>query len=498
MISQFLDCLSQAGPASQIVLESASARMSRSDLLSAIQRMAEKLQTSGVGTMALHSDNGAAWIISDLACQLAGVRIVPVPLFFSASQIRHAISSSGCDALLTDRKAIISDAGFECAAVVNASCADSTTLYALTPNPDVLLPPGTQKITFTSGTTGTPKGVCLSSNHQFSPASALATVTKLHKPRHLCVLPLSTLLENLAGVYAPLQVGGTVVAPPLDTLGMHGSSGLDIQKLLRSIEQYQPNSLILVPEILNGWVIAAENGWQPPASLQFVAVGGARLAPALLRRARNLGIPAFEGYGLSECASVVSLNVPGAERSGTVGRPLPHLKVSLRDGELIVRGNSFLGYANQPDSWHPESVTTGDLGHMDAEGFIHIDGRAKAQLVTSFGRNVAPEWVESELLAGPLLEYAVVIGDARPYCVALLRPREPSTTDQCISAWIDQVNESLPDYARVREWRRLPKVVEDRPDIPSSSGLPRRENIEHLLRPLIDGMYGAGDRGCNA
>ena len=498
MIGQFLDRLWRAGPASEIVLQSASTLMSRSALLSEVRVQAARLHASGIHTVALHADNGVEWIVSDLACQLAGIRIVPLPLFFSAAQLRHAISGSGADALITDAPAAVSDAGIACTLLTKEPWIGNASLYALEPCPNVMLPPNTQKITFTSGTTGAPKGVCLSGAQLFAVVSSLAALIELPRPRHLCILPLSTLLENLAGVYAPLQRGGTVIVPALDELGLLGSSGLDIGKLLKNVEAYQPNSLILVPEILERMVTAAENGWKPPASLQFVAVGGSKLAPTVLHRARRQGIPALERYGLSECASVVSLNLPGAQRTGSVGRPLPHLQVGLRSGEIVVSGNTFLGYANQPESWHPASVETGDLGHIDTEGFIHIDGRAKAQIITSFGRNVAPEWVESEIMAGPLLQQAFVFGDARPYCVALLQPREASTSDHCISVWINQVNRELPDYARVNRWCRLPQALNDNPDAWSSSGRPRREYVERACHSAIDNMYETENQVCNA
>jgi len=230
---------------------------------------------------------------------------------------------------------------------------------------------------------------------------------------------------------------------------------LDVATLLDCIEQHQPDSLILVPEILKALVVATECGWRPPSSLHFVAVGGGKVATELLRRARFAGLPAFEGYGLSECASVVTLNVPDANHSGSVGRPLPHVRVDIEDGEIVVTGSAFLGYVGQPDTWESGPVHTGDIDHIDDEGFVYVDGRAKSQLITSYGRNVSPEWVESELTATPILQQAVVFGDARPFCVALVHAREASTTDGEIDALIRSTNQRLPDYARIVEWRSV-------------------------------------------
>ena len=471
------------------VLESGSISLSRSELIEKTQNLASQLQAMGIGSVALYVDNGIEWIVSDLACQLAGIRIVPLPLFFSEAQVLHAISSSGVDAIITDRglPAALSDAAR--AADFRRCAKDKTRLYRLAPAADILLPDTTQKITFTSGTTGTPKGVCLSVSQQITLASSLAAAIDIEHPRHLCLLPLSTLLENLAGVYAPLIAGGTVVAPPLAEVGLTGSSGLDLSELLQSIQRHRPDSLILVPEMLKALTMAAAAGWHPPQSLRFVAVGGGKVAPELLRQARSVGIPAFEGYGLSECSSVVCLNVPDNDNIGSVGRPLPHVSVTTENGEIIVSGSSFLGYANQPDSWGKDRVHTGDVGHIADNGFIHVDGRIKHQFITSFGRNLSPEWVESELLAGPLLQQVCVVGDDRPYCVALIHPRDAAANDQDIAAWIRKVNLKLPDYARIATWYRLPTPLTVQNGLVTENGRPKRANIELTYQLAIDAMY---------
>ena len=463
--------ISQAGSATDIVLQSGAKSLSRSELLLAVDGLAKQLRSLNVKSVALYADNGIDWILIDLACQALGIRVVPVPLFFSTAQIKHTIASSGATALVSDQQNIEKLIG---ARAGQAFCG-MTSLYTLEESESADLPEGTQKITFTSGTTGSPKGVCLSAEQQVAVATAIAAVASDGNPKHLCVLPLSTLLENLAGVYAPLLSGGSVTAPSLADVGLAGSSGLDIKQFLHCITEHQPNTMILVPEILNALTEATECGWRPPSSLHFVAVGGGKVSPELLRRARAAGLPANEGYGLSECASVVTLNVPGADHIGSVGRPLPHVSIEIEQDEIVVRGSQFLGYAGQPDSWNAACVRTGDLGHIDEDGFVFVSGRAKNQLISSFGRNISPEWVESELLAGPLLQQAVVIGDARPYCVALVEPRNAATTDADIDTWIRSANQKLPDYARVVDWHRVTA--------------PQRVTIERDCSVEIERMY---------
>jgi long-subunit acyl-CoA synthetase (AMP-forming) len=477
-MKDLLYSISTAGPAAQILLRSGDRAVTRTELLLAVEGLARRLRELDVHSIALYADNGIDWIQVDLACHASGVRIVPVPLFFSAAQVRHTIESSGVDALITDQKlpaAPGSAKQFSCGAM---------SLYLLENQQAALIPDGTQKITFTSGTTGAPKGVCLSADQQIAVAIALASRIGVNGPTHLCVLPLSTLLENLAGVYVPLLAGGTVIAPPLAEVGLAGSSSLDVPVLLDCITKHQPHSLILVPEILLAITVATECGWRPPSSLHFVAVGGATVAAELILRARKAGIPVYEGYGLSECASVVTLNLPDNDRLGTVGRPLPHVTIAIDNDEIVVSGSEFLGYVGQPDSWNAGPVRTGDIGHIDGDGFIHVSGRAKNQIITSYGRNLSPEWVASELTAGPLLQQVRVVGDARPFCVALVYSANPSTTDVEIASWIRNVNQRLPDYARIVDWRPLPEPMAG-------------TATEEQYRDLIEQMYESRQEASN-
>ena len=97
-------------------------------------------------------------------------------------------------------------------------------------------------------------------------------------------------------------------------------------------------------------------------------------------------------------ASVACLNLPDNHEPGSVGQPLEHVDIQIESGEIIVHGNSFLGYLDDPASWYPQTVATGDLGHLDENGFLYINGRKKNILISSFGRNISPEWIESQLL----------------------------------------------------------------------------------------------------
>ena len=302
--------------------------------------------------------------------------------FFTPGQIRHALDDAGIDGLLTDDPSRMRDLlpGWRTAGVSGRT---GLALFRrqLDASTRPSLPPGTAKVTYTSGSTGAPKGVCLGAAQLDAIASSLARATEsLGIERHLCLLPLATLLENIAGIHAPLLAGATCLLPPADVTGM-SYAGPDVGRLLACISSSRPDSVVLVPELLRLLVSAAERGWKVPDSLRFVAVGGAPVSVDLLARAESLGLPVFEGYGLSECASVVCLNTPDARRRGSVGRPLPHARVRVADdGQIMVAGVTLLGYLG--DSPRRRRRGVGDRrSRRDRRGRLRVRSRTDPQRV---------------------------------------------------------------------------------------------------------------------
>jgi long-subunit acyl-CoA synthetase (AMP-forming) len=455
-------------------------------LLVAVDRLAAHFQELGIGTLALYADNRIGWIVADLAAQAAGICCVPLPRFFSDGQLQHVLRDSGADAILTNECRFDDLPGWR--AQATPAGMDAWLLLRRATGAAARLPAGTQKITYTSGTTGTPKGVCLSAASQLAVARSLARASDARPAdRHLCLLPLATLLENIGGVYAPLLAGASVCVLGQAEVGMDGAAGLRVGDLVASLQRQQATTTILVPQLLSALVEAGEAGLRLSPTLRFVAVGGAPVSARLLERAQRLGVPVFEGYGLSESASVVALNTAGAHRPGSVGRVLPHLRLRFAaDGEILVRGAGFLGYCGD-QSQGEEWVATGDIGHLDDDGFLYLDGRKKSMFITAFGRNVAPEWVERELIQQPAIAQAAVFGEGRPWNVAVIVPRACSSQD--VAAAIAAANRDLPDYARVRCW-----LVADRPFTPANglltaNGRVRHDAVVSSYRARIDALY---------
>jgi acyl-CoA synthetase (AMP-forming)/AMP-acid ligase II len=272
---------------------------------------------------------------------------------------------------------------------------------------------------------------------------------------------------------------------------MNGSSQFDPRVALSAIARWRPDSLILLPQMLTALVAVAEAGLPVPCGLKLVAVGGARVAPGLIEKARALGFPACEGYGLSEAGSVVALNRPD-DAPGAVGRVLPHLSVTLSARkEILVHGlrqAAYLGAPPLPDG----PLHTGDLGHFDAQGRLHVTGRLKHQLITSFGRNVSPEWPESELLAEPAIGQVAVFGEARPTLSAVIVAR-PGVDDAQLDHAVRRSNERLPDYARIGVHVRAAQPFSASNGLATDNGRVRRDAVWAHYGDRIAALYAARD-----
>lgn len=449
----------------RIALQDHTLSLTYAELLPAIEHKAVQLREASCRVLGIALDNSVDWVLWDLATVACGVVCVPLPAFFTAQQRQHVVQSAGIDHLITSQALLAT---------------------GVTPSPAILA--RTSKITFTSGTTGTPKGVCLSQQGLEQVAASLVQVIGAeHAGQHLSVLPLAILLENVAGIYSALLAGATCHLYGLATLGMANPFQPDFAQLVGLLKQQRISSAILVPELLRGLLYTLHVSGVKLPDLQFLAVGGSKVDASLLQQAQVLGLPLYEGYGLSECGSVVALNTPAAQRVGAVGKVLPHLQYACVEGEIVIQNPAFLGYLGLPQQG---AFATGDLGYVDPDGFLHINGRKKNLLITSFGRNISPEWVESVLLSQPEIAQAIVFGDAQPYLTALLVPsallhgQTDVNTQHLLNAALLRVNERLPDYAHVQVFHVIPLLNLSDGTL-TGTGRSRREVIAQQYTALL-------------
>ncbi|KTF16628.1 AMP-binding protein [Pseudoalteromonas sp. H105] len=438
--------------------------------------------------LAFKLDNTPTWLAFDVACARTNNVAVPIAYFFSDEQTQFIIKQ--CHAAL-----FISDTPTEGVGVLvkTLTLFDLYTVYIYqcgnAGHTDFFAT--TQKVTFTSGSTGTPKGVCLSSTSQMRVAQSLCDAINIKQPVHLCLLPLAVLLENIAGVYAPLKSHGVVHLMPLEQLGFIESSLHNPAHLIAAIDKVQPTTLILVPELLTCLVTFAEQGWQVPTSLKFVAVGGAVVSEEMIAKARSLNLPVFQGYGLSEAGSVVSLNTPHNDDLNSAGTVLTHLKSKVENGQLFIKGDLFLGYLNQQPHDSKQWYATGDLVEL-TDNTLFIKGRLKNLIITSMGRNVSAEWPESLLLSNSHILQAVVFGEGKAYLSVLVFASKALSNEQ-LAHHINIMNLKLPDYARIKKWHRLTSPLTIQNGQLTTNNRPKRNVISQFYSSIIEQLYPCGD-----
>jgi len=480
LISQLLQ-LSAAQPDLD-ALRSRNLCLSYAELMDAVELATAQLKSLELRRVGLYLDNGVDWIIFDLAALAAGITAVALPRFFSATQIVHALNDADLDGIVFDRDLPpgvtasgvaltgFSDSRIQCIETRNSNLSQNWAHSTSAP----------AKISYTSGSTGAPKGVELGADFIEQTATSLCqAIAELDINVHLSILPYATLLENIAGIYVPLLLGRCVHAEPAADIGLNDALGIDPAKLATCFNQVQPNSLIITPQLLELLCQLVEKAMIKPDCLVFVAVGGARVAPTLLQRARQAGIPAYEGYGLTEFASVATLNTPQNDRIGSVGKPLPGVFVSIaEDGEICLVRDSLCAAEKGPQTL----LRTGDLGSIDSDGFVQLQGRKSNLIVLANGRNVSPEWIEAELNASALIAQSYVFSESGEQLAVLLAS---SATDAALETIINCINEDLPAYARVHEWYRLKTPFSRAAQTLTTNGRLRRRQIEQQLPELL-------------
>lgn len=374
---------------------------------------------------------------------------------------------------------------------------------------------------YTSGTTGQPKGVVFKHDNLRWMAESLASLppwkARNSKIFYLSFLPMNHVVEGILATYSPYYAPA-----PLEIYFLE-----DFHDLQQTLSKVRPTVFFSVPRFYEKvWdsLLESKIGQRYLASqegpikellrrlLRFgllkkagldrcaqLIAGSAPASEDLLKSFHELGIEVHNAYGLTE-APLITINRLGANRIGTVGEPLPMTQVSIaEDGEVIVRGPQVTaGYFDEgvkppfKDGW----LLTGDLGYLTDESSLVIYGRKKELIITSYGKNIHPTKIEAMLRDIPGVSEAMLVGNGKPYCAALLwlsdRHFEEIST-QVIDCAIETMNTHLSHPEQVKRWAVLANdlSIEDG-DLTANLKL-KREIIAQKRSSVMKALYGEGD-----
>ncbi|MEV4564867.1 AMP-dependent synthetase/ligase [Nonomuraea sp. NPDC049419] len=447
--------------------------------------------------VALMSRTRYEWTLVDYAIWTIGAVTVPVYETSSVEQIRWIIADSAAKAAFVELDAheqAVKEAAPELKALWRV---DGTLETGGVTDADVearrkqVTSADLATVVYTSGTTGRPKGCRITHDNLLFTAlnvlrGPLEPMFARKEPAALLFLPLAHIFARMIQVVL-IEAGAIMAHTP------------NMKNVAPDLQDFQPTFLLGVPRVFEkvynaaeqkaisggkgkifaraadvavAWSKAESSGGAPlglrlqravfdklvyaklraatGGRLSAAVSGGSALGDRLGHFFRGVGIEVFEGYGLTETSAPVSVNMPGGNKIGTVGKPLPGVTLRIDDnGEILAKGrNVFHGY------WKNEEATaevidaggwfhTGDVGELDADGYLRITGRMKEILVTAAGKNVAPGPLEDALRAHPLVSQAMIIGDGRPFVAALI------TLDP----------EALPEGAAVAGLKSDPEVL---------------------------------------
>ena len=417
-------------------------------------------------------------------------------------------------------------------------------------------------VVYTSGTTGQPKGALLTGRNALGITDALIKRMQLGpQDSLLSYLPLCHVAEKIFTYFIPLTSGSVVhfgesidtvrqdlvdVSPSIFlgvpriwekmhatiTLKMKDSSPLK-SALFRwatqtggALWERRGASRLGIFDKLK-WLLADLLIFRPLQErlglrrCRLPYSGAAPISEDLLAWFHGVGIPIMEGYGQTESAGLITMNLPGDFRLGSVGRRVPGTELELApDGEVIARGTHvFAGYLHNEaataqtvdeDGW----LRTGDIGQVDEDGFLFITGRKKEIIITAGGKNLSPEKIENALKMSPYIKEAVAIGDRRKFVSAIIQIDLEATGDwatrrelpytsfedlttkpaveELIKAEVNAANERLVRVEHVRAFRLLPKELHQDDGEMTATQKVRRSAVSDKFNDLIESMYGGG------
>ena len=380
------------------------------------------------------ANNGLQWAIAECGISATENTFIPLPRFFSDEQLQGIIEDSECDLIYTDSNNYdrISKLFSNTKLFLNGSIPFQLSDQEIHHT----------RIIYTSGTTGTPKGVIQTCKQMNLVTDALVQHFNINcNDKYFSLLPSSTLLEQIASIHCILQGSAcTVFKPEISNEIFNLKSNF-----VEEIAKHKINLLCLTPALLDVFMKSYQQSEQLfTYPFKAITVGGSKAPVSILEKAKDLKLPIVEGYGLSECCSVVSVNHPSTNKTGSVGRVLPGMEVIIKDSEVLVKSHSLMKGYKHKEPFQDEYYHTGDLGEIDDEGYLSILGRKDDVIALKNGRNINPSWIESLVSKNLNLIDVYAFNNANnEFSLALRIPEHMSSIN--IKSQIDTF---VPEYAR--------------------------------------------------
>jgi long-chain acyl-CoA synthetase len=477
-------------------------------------------------TVAIVSNNRVEWAVAAYACYGLGVAFVPMYEAQNPKEWEFIVRDCEAKAVLAANEVVLAKAkGLldACSSLKNIILLEGTTngdgrittyrsLVDSGKKADAIrpAPEDTAALIYTSGTTGNPKRVILTH------LNLAANVSAAHE-----IFPMELADRSLSFLPWAHSFGQTVELHCLFSTGASIAIAESVDKIVANLAEVQPTLLFSVPRIFNKIYTAVQQqlASKPRAvqelvkaalkvtakertgerlklhelallelvdkvvfekvrarfggKLKYAFSGGAALSREVAEFIDSLGVVVYEGYGLTETSPIATTNLPGARKIGSVGRPIPGVRVEIDgatgerkaaengkparfEGEIVVYGHNVMkGYFKRPDEnaavfTKDGGFRTGDMGYVDAQGFVFISGRIKEQYKLENGKYVVPTPLEEQLKLSPYVANAMVYGDNRPYNVALVVASMPA-----VRSWAAEQHTTLPadDGAALKDER---------------------------------------------
>ena len=477
-----------------------------------VAHLGEALCLSGLAGqhIAIVSENSYAWLVAYFGIITSGSVAVCIDIEQSDDTIRAMVAQADCAAVVASQSL-----SSICAPLMEQGCIQRIlTVDPREKAPDLFWafcqkgaasldgggllysqvqtdPTATAAIVYTSGTTSTAKPVMLSQKAILTNAADALAFVEAGR-RSFGVLPFYHTYGFTLAALVSLMDGINICI-----------SG-DLKTMIRDLSAFQPHTIIAVPLIAEMihkmiWASIEEKGKKdqvrtlikmgkalgrpgmflpkaifegirnsPIGELNLIMCGGAYLSQQVAEDLLAFGILVLQGYGITECCPLVSVNRNKTANMASVGRPLPHFQIKIKDGEILVRGDSLMnGYYNNPgltqESLDEGWFKTGDIGYFDKKGHLYITGRTKNLIVMKNGKKIPPEEIENALMALPLVKEVVAYGaasgsSADDVRLAVAVYPDPTMTQGMTSYEIldrlqkevDQLNQKLPVYKQIQ------------------------------------------------